>query len=331
MAHPGEMGAFPARHAAPPRQARGGRRQTEHSARRSHCAPHHAFRSYLYVLPATLIFVGFVAYPVLWVVLRSCERPTPAGGTAGFTFAHYARAFADPVFWLMLRNMTLWGVITIPVQMVIGGTLAYLIERCTRHSRTFFRTMFFLPVVTSVSVVAIVWSQMYAPYYGIVQEYLRRVGLQLGIALLADPDTVIYALIVVNIWQWTGFSMIMYVAGINNIPEDIFDASKIDGARGWPMAWYVIVPIVSPVKKSLLLLGIIGTLQTFPVVYLMTNGGPDHASEIFGTYIFKQGFVLGNTEYSAALSVIVLVLSLVLSVVQIVAFGAQLAPQRVRQ
>jgi multiple sugar transport system permease protein/raffinose/stachyose/melibiose transport system permease protein len=179
-------------------------------------------------------------------------------------------------------------------------------------------------------VVAIVWSQMYAPYYGIVQQYLKQVGLKLGIALLADPDTVIFALILVNIWQWTGFSMIMYVAGINNIPEDIFDAARIDGARGWALARNVIVPLVAPVTKSLLLLGIIGTLQTFPIVYLMTDGGPDHASEIFGTYIFKQGFVIGNLEYSAALSVIVLVLALVLSIVQIVAFGAQLAPRRAR-
>jgi ABC-type sugar transport system permease subunit len=273
---------------------------------------HRGLRSYLYVLPATLIFVSFVAYPVLWVVLRSLEQRDQNSVVQSLSLAHYVRAFTDPEFWVMLRNMTYWAVLTIPIQMIVGGTLAYFIERCTRRSRAFWRTMFFLPVVTSVSVVAIVWSQMYAPYYGIVQEYLKLVGLKLGIPLLANPDTVIFALIFVNIWQWTGFSMIMYVAGINNIPEDIFDAAKIDGARGWPLARNIVVPLVAPVTKSLLLLGIIGTLQTFPIVYLMTDGGPDHASEIFGTYIFKQGFVIGNVEYSAALSVIVLVLALVL-------------------
>ncbi len=285
--------------------------------------------AYFFILPAVMMFMAFIAYPVLWVVLRSLRPDGEVAATPALTLANYARAFADPVFWIILRNMALWAAITIPVQMLIGGTLAYLIERCTKRSRTFFRTMFFLPVVTSVSVVAIVWNQMYAPYYGIVQEYLKLLGISFAGSLLADPDTAIYALILVNIWQWTGFSMMMYIAGINAIPEEIFDAAKIDGARGWPLARNVLVPLVAPVTKSLLLLGIIGTLQTFPIVYLMTGGGPDHASEIFGTYIFRQGFVLNNSGYSAALSVIVLLLALVLSIAQIAAFGAQLTPGRV--
>ena len=206
--------------------------------------------------------------------------------------------------------MFLWGSITIPVQMLIGGVIAYLIERYTHRSKTFFRVMFFLPVITSVSVVSIVWAQMYAPYYGIVQEYLKYLGVQLNIAPLGEPKTAIFALIIVNIWQWTGFSMIMYVAGLNNIPSDIFDAARIDGAHGLKLAVRIIVPLVSPVTRSLLLLGVIGTLQTFPIVYLMTDGGPDHASEVFGTYIFKQGFVIGDTGYSSALSTLVLAIAL---------------------
>ncbi len=159
-----------------------------------------------------------------------------------------------------------------------------------------------------------------------MQEYLKYLGIQLNIAPLGEPKTALFALIVVNIWQWTGFSMIMYVAGLNNIPVDIFDAARIDGAHGLRLAARITVPLLSPVTRSLLLLGVIGTLQTFPIVYLMTDGGPDHASEVFGTYIFKQGFVIGDTGYSSALSTLVLVIALVLSIIQIVAFGAQLTP-----
>jgi multiple sugar transport system permease protein/raffinose/stachyose/melibiose transport system permease protein len=223
--------------------------------------------------------------------------------------------------------MFYWGAITIPVQMVLGGSIAYLIERHTSRSRTFFRVMFFLPVVTSVSVVSIVWAQIYAPYYGIVQEYLKYLGVQLTFAPLGEPGTAIFALILVNIWQWTGFSMIMYIAGINNIPSELFDAALIDGAHGWNLVVRIVVPLLSPVTKSLLLLGVIGTLQTFPIVYLMTGGGPDHASEIFGTYIFKQGFVIGDSGYSSALSALVLFLALALSVVQIAVLGSRLSPQ----
>jgi raffinose/stachyose/melibiose transport system permease protein len=283
---------------------------------------------YLYVFPAVLLFVVFVAYPILWVIAESLygSGASHPGGFVGLD--HYWQAFNDPVFWRVMVNMFLWGAITNPVQMLVGGVIAYLIEHYTSRSKTFFRVMFFLPVITSVAVVSIVWSQMYAPYYGIIQEYAKHIGLQLNVSPLGEPSLAIYALIVVNIWQWTGFSMIMYVAGLNNIPSELWDAARIDGAHGWKLATRVIIPLLSPVTRSLLLLGVIGTLQTFPVVHLMTDGGPDHASEIFGTYIFKQGFVIGDTGYASALSTLVLLIALVFSVIQIVALGARLSPNR---
>jgi raffinose/stachyose/melibiose transport system permease protein len=283
---------------------------------------------YLYVLPAVSLFVVFVIYPILWVISESLYGRGASHPTGFVGIDHYRQAFNDPVFWRVLLNMSLWGAITIPVQMVVGGTIAYLIERYTSRSKTFFRVMFFLPVITSVAVVSIVWSQMYAPYYGIIQEYAKYIGLQLNVSPLGEPNLAIYALIVVNIWQWTGFSMIMYVAGLNSIPNDLWDAAKIDGAHGWQLAVRVVVPLLSPVSRSLLLLGVIGTLQTFPIVHLMTDGGPDHASEIFGTYIFKQGFVIGDTGYASALSTLVLIIALVLSIIQIAVLGARLGPSR---
>jgi raffinose/stachyose/melibiose transport system permease protein len=292
--------------------------------------PRRVVFQYVYVFPAVLMFVVFVVYPILWVISESLHGNGNLHPNAFVGLDHYRQVFQDPVFWRVLLNMFLWGLITIPVQMVIGGTIAYLIERYTTRSKTFFRVMFFLPVITSVSVISIVWSQMYAPYYGIIQQYAKFGGLQLTTSPLGEPSLVIYALILVNVWQWTGFSMIMYIAGLNNIPTELWDAAKIDGAYGWQLALRVIVPLLSPVTRSLLLLGVIGTLQTFPIVHLMTDGGPDHASEIFGTYIFKQGFVIGDIGYASALSTLVLVIALVLTVIQILALGARLSPNQKR-
>jgi raffinose/stachyose/melibiose transport system permease protein len=281
---------------------------------------------YGFVLPAVALFAVFIAYPILWVLGQSLYTKD-AGGAEAFTgIASYAAVLSDPIFWVVVRNMTLWAVITIPVQMLVGGVLAYFIERHTQWLRGFFRTMFFLPVVTSVSVISLVWVQIYAPYYGIAQEYLKHVGIVMSNSPIGDPKVAIYALIIVNIWQWTGFSMLIYVAAIANMPSEILDAARIDGARGWRLAVHVVIPLLAPATKSLLLLGIIGTLQTFPIVHLMTGGGPNHASEVFGTYIFKQSFVLGDTGSGAALSVVVLVLALVLSLAQIVLLGARLTP-----
>jgi multiple sugar transport system permease protein/raffinose/stachyose/melibiose transport system permease protein len=286
-----------------------------------------AERLYLFALPAVLLFVVFIAYPILWVAGQSLYTGNRASETwAGL--ASYRAALVDPTFWVVVRNMVLWGAITIPVQMLIGGLLAWFIERHTHGLRGFFRTAFFLPVVTSVSVISLVWVQIYAPYYGIAQAYLARIGITMVSSPIAEPSQAIYALILVNVWQWTGFSMLMYIAGLANLPGEVLDAARVDGASGWRLATGVVVPMLAPATRSLLLLGIIGTLQTFPIVHLMTGGGPNHASEVFGTYIFRQSFVLGDTGQGATLSVIVLLLALVLSLVQIAFLGARLTPAK---
>ncbi len=281
---------------------------------------------YLFALPAILLFVVFIAYPILWVAGQSLWTGVGSGSQAFAGLTNYREVLSDPTFWIVVRNMVLWALITIPVQMLIGGLLAYFIERHTHRLRSFFRTMYFLPVVTSVSVISLVWVQIYAPYYGIAQEYLKHVGITMVSSPIAEPQTAIYALILVNIWQWTGFSMLMYIAGLANMPGEVLDAARVDGATGWRLAIHVVVPMLAPATKSLLLLGIIGTLQTFPIVHLMTGGGPNHASEVFGTQIFKQSFVLGDTGGGATLSVIVLVIALVLSLVQIAFLGARVTP-----
>ena len=284
--------------------------------------------AFLFLLPAVALFVGFVAYPILWVLDESLMRQGTDGTSRFVGLANYGAVLRDPVFWVVMRNMALWALITIPVQMLLGGLIAWFIERHTHAWRSFFRTMFFLPVVTSVSVVSLVWVQIYAPYYGIAQAYLQAVGITMTDSALGNPRTAIYALIVVNTWQWTGFSMLMYVAGIANLPSEVLDAARIDGARGLRLAGSVVVPMLAPVTKSLLLLGVIGTLQTFPIVQLMTGGGPSHASEVFGTYIFRQSFVLGDGNTGATLSMIVLLLAFALTLGQIVVLGASLGGRR---
>jgi ABC-type sugar transport system permease subunit len=284
---------------------------------------------FLFLAPAVALFVGFVAYPILWLVEKSVLRDDQNGVGSFVGIGNYLSVLHDPVFWLVLRNMALWAAITIPVQMLVGGVIAWFIERHTTFWRPFFRTMFFLPVVTSVSVVSLVWVQIYAPYYGIAQAYLQVIGITLTDSMLGSSTLAIYALIIVNVWQWTGFSMLMYIAGIANLPSEVLDAARIDGARGLKLARSVVVPMLAPVTKSLLLLGIIGTLQTFPIVQLMTGGGPNHASEVFGTDIFRESFVLGDTNIGATLSMIVLAIALVLTIAQIVFLGTSVGRGRI--
>lgn len=273
-------------------------------------------RHYLYLAPTIVLFAGLIVYPVFDVVRTSITLHDTASHGTGI-FANFLAVLSDGVFWIAARNMLYWAVLTIFIQMALGGIFGYLIETYTKRSRAWFRTAFLIPVVTSVSVIAIVWSQIYAPDYGPLQYLLGKVGYHLTYSLLGNPNTAIFGCIVVNIWEWTGFSTLLYIVGLHRIPTEILDAAKIDGSSGWSLARHVLAPMLSSVTKSLLLLGIIGTLQTFPLVYLMTAGGPNQASQIFGTYIFQKAFILVQSGYASALSVITLFIAFTATALQV--------------
>ena len=135
--------------------------------------------------------------------------------------ANYLAVFQDKVFWTSLRNMVIWAVLTIGIQMVLGGALAYFIETHAQRSKALLRTAFLIPMVTSIAVVAIVWAQFYAPVYGPLASLLSELGLSFGNSLLGDPTTAIYAVVVINIWMYTGFSMLLYIVGLHRIPREI--------------------------------------------------------------------------------------------------------------
>lgn len=314
---------------------------------------------YLYIAPATLLFLAFVLYPIGSVLVSSFATHDVVTVGDGL-FGNYEAVFADPVFWIAARNMVVWAVLTIFVQMVIGGTLAYLIEQHARRSRALLRTAFLIPMVTSASVVAIVWAQFYAPMYGPMGELFRliREGLsplaavlapawmvlaplgdalrgagitggnwfKAGNSLLGSADTAIYAIIIINIWMYTGFSMLLYIVGLHRISSEILDAARADGATGLRLARHILIPMLAPTTKSLLLLGIIGGLQTFALVFLTTKGGPNNASEVFGTQIFREAFVQNHGGFAAALSVITLLVAFVATVIQLRILRTGLSP-----
>lgn len=277
---------------------------------------------YLFILPAFLFFCVYILYPILFVSWGSVFSWTNLRNMEFVGLSNFAAIVKDGNMIKIFRNSILWILITVPVQACIGFFLAYLIEERLKKGKGFFRTVFFLPVATSVSVVAIIWGKMYLPYNGLFQMILSSMGLHISVNVLGSPAASIYGIIFTNVWEWTGWSMIMYVAGISQIPEDLKEAAKIDGATKWKEVKYVFLPSLASTHKSLLMLGIIGSLQTFALVYTMTNGGPNYASEMPGTYIFKMGFTNQQMGYASALSVAFLVFALVLTIIQIKFLGS---------
>lgn len=277
---------------------------------------------YLFILPSVLFFLFYILYPIIFVGWSSLFRWSTLKNMTFTGLMNYAAIFQDKVFLITLKNSLFWIITTVPVQAAIGFVLAYIVEEQLRKRRGIFRTVFFLPVVTSVAVVAIVWGKMLQPYQGIVTHYLSMLGINGQVNILGMPDTAIFGCIIANIWEWTGWSMVMYVAGMSQIAEDMKEAAKIDGATKWKQLIYIYFPMLSSTHKSLLMLGIIGSLQTFGLIYTMTGGGPNHASEMPGTYIFQSGFTNQQMGYASALSMITLLFALALTIMQVKGLGA---------
>lgn len=286
---------------------------------------------YLFIAPAMIFFLVYILYPIYFVFSHSLFSWATLANMKWAGIANYAKLMKDSVFWITVKNSFKWIAITVPIQACLGFIFAYIIEeRLGRKkkdgkafSKTFFRTIMFIPVVTSVTVVAIIWSKMFQPYEGIIGHYLSIwFGMSSTINVLGNPKAALLGCMIANIWEWTGWSMIMYIGGISQISDDLKEAARIDGASVWQELRYVYLPLLASVHKSLLMLGVIGSLQTYALVAVMTNGGPNHASEIPGTYIFLQGFSNTQMGYACTIAFAVLLLALILTFIQVKFLGS---------
>jgi multiple sugar transport system permease protein/raffinose/stachyose/melibiose transport system permease protein len=274
---------------------------------------------YLFLVPAFVFFFCFILYPIIFVITGSFFSWSTLSEMKFIGFKHYLDIAVDRVFWITMRNTVLWFFITIFIQATVGFFLAYIIEEKLIHGKLFFRTLFFIPVVTSVVVIAIIWSNLYSPYNGPIGNFLSGIGIPGPFNFLGNVHTVIFALIAVNIFEWTGWSMAMYIAGLSEIPIEMKEAALIDGVTGFSLIRYIYFPVLSHVHKSLIMLGVIGSLQTFALIYNMTSGGPNSASEMPGTYIFRTGFTMQRMGYASAISTLILFFTLIITVFQMVA------------
>lgn len=275
-----------------------------------------------FILPTIVLFGVFVVYPIVFNFQASTLDWDGVNVGEAVGLDNFDRLFSDPVFLTTLKNSGLWIVLTILPQATIGFGLAWLLNKRLR-GRTVYRAVFFIPAILSPVVVGIVWQRLLDPNNGVLAQIGRATGLNfLSSAYLADPDTAIYAVIFVNIWMWSGFSMLFYLAGLQLVDIHVIEAARIDGATGRQLITKVVLPMLKPTHLSLVLLGIIGSLKTFELVWVLTEGGPNHASELMPTYMFKQAFQQQAFGYGASISVVLLVVAVGTSLLMLRTFGS---------
>lgn len=278
----------------------------------------------MFILPALLLFLVFVLYPIIYIFQASTLEWNGISQGTFVGLRNYVDLFAsDRVFRLTLRNSFYWAFLTIFPQMFLGFALAMMLNTDVL-GRNLYRAIFYMPAIISPVVIGIVWRRIYNPYGGFIADVGRLTALDfLAQSYLADPEIAIFASIAVNVWQWTGFSMLMYLAGLQGLSQEVLDAAAVDGATLWQRIHYVIWPMLRHVHLTLILLGVIGTLQTFALIFMLTKGGPNHATEMMPTYIFLKAFQLQSMGYASAVSVILLLLALSLSIFQVRVLGAR--------
>jgi raffinose/stachyose/melibiose transport system permease protein len=278
----------------------------------------------VFILPTLLLFVVFVLYPIFYIFQASTLEWSGISKGTFVGLSNYIKLFtSDWIFQITLRNSLYWVVLTIFPQMFLGFALAMMLNSRV-IGRTIYRAIFYMPAIISPIVLGIVWQRIYNPFGGFLSDVARLTGLTfLRQAYLAEPSIAIFSCILVNVWEWTGFSMLLYLAGLQGLSQDVLDAASVDGANLWQRIRFVIWPMLRHVHLTLILLGVIGTLQTFALIFMLTKGGPNHASEMMPTYIFLQAFQLQSMGYASAVSVILLLLALVLSIFQVRVLGAR--------
>ena len=233
---------------------------------------------------------------------------------------NYVRIFSDPIIVTSLKNNMFYAVISVIFQVFIALVLAFLLESKIIRPRmsSVFRNILFLPSVLAISVVGLTWTLMYRPDTGLINQFLRAVGLNnLTHTWLGEEGTSIFAVIGVSQWQWVGYCMILFIVAIQAIPDELFESARIDGATAWKQFVHIAVPMVRETILVITTITVIGGFKVFDIVYVMTGGGPNHASDVLGNYLYRVGFRNDEMGYASAIATLLFVITFALTIVQL--------------
>lgn len=274
--------------------------------------------SYLFILPIVLLFLTFIVYPIVYNFIIGFYDWNGINIEKTFIgFQNYATLFKDRVMGKVVWNFVVFALFTVTIQAAFGLLFASFFMKHIRFSG-FYRILFYLPVITTPTIVGNIFSKIFETNRGYLNEMLRAVGLDaLCRQWLARPELALGCLIFVNIWQWTGYSMLMYYANMLNIPQDLYDAAIIDGANQYQQFTRITFPLLRGTHYTLFIMGMLGSLKCFDLPYMLTKGGPNYATEFFSTYIYRKSFSLFKQGEASATVVIMFLIAMVITLIQL--------------
>lgn len=273
----------------------------------------------LYMLPALTLLTAFVFLPIVLNFIYALFRWSSFSTQWDFVgLANFARLLSDETVWVAFKNNLWYAVISLVFQ--VGGSMliaALLEEKWMRRSQPFFRTVYFLPSMISLTVVGILWQTIYSPVFGIVNPLLEKLGLgMLATDWLGNTRTAVFSVIAVSQWQYFGYTMVLFLVAMQGVPADLYESAIIDGANSFQRFIHITIPNIREIILVNCMITIIGAFQVFDEIYIMTGGGPGRSSEVLGTYLFRTGFRNDEMGYASAIATMVFFVTFVFSVIQ---------------
>nr|WP_089964727.1 sugar ABC transporter permease [Lihuaxuella thermophila] len=273
--------------------------------------------AFLFLLPFFVAYVLFTLLPMLKGLQMSLYKWTLIAKLHFVGLDQYVQIMRDPEFWNALWNTTYFVILSTPTMIVLALGLALVANRNSRL-KTFYRSVFFLPSVLSVTVISYVGLFMFRPYTGLVNNVLKWLHVlpeNKEIFWLTDETNAWLVLVAVTLWWTVGINMILYLSALQDIPDSMYEAARLDGATDRQLFWYITLPSLRPITSTILLLQLIASYKVFAQIWLITKGGPLNQTRPIIQYIYEEGFKNNNLGYAAAMSYVLFLILLILSLI----------------
>ncbi len=272
----------------------------------------------LFLLPALVIFTAFVVYPILaslYYSLTDWDGLAPDLHFVGL--ANFQQLVSDPTVLTDLKNTLVFAAGVMVLQNGIALLLAIILDGFLRRL-AFLRVLFLIPAMLSALAIGYIWSYIYAPQFGFLNTFLSKIGLSAWQQdWLGNAHLVLFSLIFTNSWEFMGFGMVIFLAGLQAVPAELYEAANIDGTSGWQRFRYITFPLIAPAVTVNVVLTLIGSMKVFDLIFVMTNGGPGDASESLAIRLYKEAFTQNHFGYGTAVGIVMSVLILGLSMINL--------------
>lgn len=273
---------------------------------------------YLFILPNLLGFCAFILLPLVFSLILIFTDWNYLKGLQGLTYTgldNVIKLFHDAMVFKALTNNVIFSVVTVPAAMLGGLLLATMLNKYVFMKETL-RTLVFLPYMSSLIAIAVVWRVMYNSSEGPINSVLRSLGVSNPPGWLASPDWSLIGIIIMTVWIYVGYAMVLYMAGLQGISKDYYEASEIDGANALKRFWHITVPLLKPTSFMIAITLVIASFQVFASVQIMTNGGPLNSTLVLALYIYTQAFELKQMSYASTVSWLLFIVIFIVTMVQ---------------